>query len=105
MIDVYAAPLFAGARYFVVENAGHWPHFEQYQIVAEQVDNFLAEVLASQQRGETTWTSSADRSMTQPRSSVTAWQGSAAGGPTAHSCRARPQGCGRRSWARRAEGT
>jgi pimeloyl-ACP methyl ester carboxylesterase len=46
------APRFAEARYFVVENAGHWPHFEQYQVVAEQVDSFLAEVLANQQRVE-----------------------------------------------------
>ena len=41
------APRFAEARYFAVENAGHWPHFEQYQVVAEQVDNFLTEVLAN----------------------------------------------------------
>jgi pimeloyl-ACP methyl ester carboxylesterase len=41
------APRFAEARYFAVENAGHWAHFEQYQVVAEQVDNFLTEVLAS----------------------------------------------------------
>jgi pimeloyl-ACP methyl ester carboxylesterase len=40
-------PCFAGARYFVVEDAGHWLRFEQYQVVAEQVDNFLAEVLAN----------------------------------------------------------
>ena len=46
------APRFAQARYFVVEDAGHWPHFEQYQVVAEQVDSFLAEVLANQQRVE-----------------------------------------------------
>jgi pimeloyl-ACP methyl ester carboxylesterase len=39
------APRFGEARYFAVENAGHWPHFEQYQVVAEQVDNFLTEVL------------------------------------------------------------
>jgi hypothetical protein len=39
------APRFAEARFFEVENAGHYPHFEQYQVVAEQIDNFLAEVL------------------------------------------------------------
>jgi pimeloyl-ACP methyl ester carboxylesterase len=45
------APRFAEARYFLVENAGHYPHFEQYQVVAEKVDNFLAEVLADHRRG------------------------------------------------------
>jgi len=39
------APRFASARYFAVDNAGHWPHFEQFQVVAEQVDKFLTEVV------------------------------------------------------------
>jgi pimeloyl-ACP methyl ester carboxylesterase len=41
------APRFAQTRTFVVEDAGHWPHFEQYQVVVEQIDNFLTEVLAN----------------------------------------------------------
>ncbi|WP_328603398.1 alpha/beta hydrolase [Amycolatopsis sp. NBC_00345] len=40
------APRFAEPRYFAVENAGHYPHFEQYHVVAEQIDKFLAEILA-----------------------------------------------------------
>jgi pimeloyl-ACP methyl ester carboxylesterase len=35
---------FADARVFVVDGAGHRPHFELYQVVAEHVDAFLAQV-------------------------------------------------------------
>jgi len=47
------SPRFAAARYFLVENAGHYPHFEQYQVVAEQVDNFLTEVFVDQMAADT----------------------------------------------------
>lgn len=39
------APRFASVRYFTVDNAGHWPHFEQFQVVADQVDKFLTDVV------------------------------------------------------------
>jgi pimeloyl-ACP methyl ester carboxylesterase len=39
------APRFASARYFAVDNAGHWPHFEQVQVVAGQLDEFLTDVV------------------------------------------------------------
>jgi pimeloyl-ACP methyl ester carboxylesterase len=47
LVKSHVAPRFGEARSFTVENAGHFPQFEQYQVVAEQVDDFLAEVLAS----------------------------------------------------------